>query len=116
MTVRVPIVIANQVLAPLGHVLGDFGEEIQGAQDPKITTRYASQVPAGRSGKMAAVVLLYSADHRAVVGQTAHARQAEGTGEDVFGQALQTCHVARHEVHAVINTEAVSASSSGRHT
>ena len=54
---RVPTVIANQVLALVWNVLRDFGQEVQRAEDLKVTLRAAAQIGAGRTGKAATVVL-----------------------------------------------------------
>ena len=81
------------MLALVRNVLRHFGQEVQDAEDLKITLRSASQVAAGRTGKAAAVIPFRSIDHRTVVGQT---------------------HDARFEVSLFHNREAMTADSLGR--
>jgi len=103
---RVPAVITDEVFALVGDVLGDFGQEIEGAEDLEVAARSASQVGTGRSREAAAVVLFGPIQHRPVVRQADHASQAEGTTQDVLGQALQTGGVARGQIDAVVDAEA----------
>ena len=86
---RVPAVVADQVLALVGNVLREFGQEVQRGEDLEIAAGAAAEVGAGRAGEAAAVVLLGTIDHRAVVAQADHAGQAEGTTQNVLGQTLQ---------------------------
>jgi hypothetical protein len=43
--------VVDQVLARLGHVLGDFGDEVQGIEDPKVAGHAAEEVGTGRAGE-----------------------------------------------------------------
>ncbi len=66
-----------QVAWLVGDVLGDFGQEIEGAEDLEIAARSASQVGTGSPWEAAASVLFGAVQHRAVVGQADHADQAK---------------------------------------
>jgi hypothetical protein len=53
---RVPAVVPHEVFALVRDVLGDFGQEIEGAEDLEVAARSASQVGTGRTREAAAVV------------------------------------------------------------
>ena len=75
---RVPAVIPDEVFALVGDVLGDFGQEIEGAEDLEVAARSASQIDAlAATGKAAETVLFGLIEHRAVVRQVDHPCQGD---------------------------------------
>ena len=51
LAVRVVTVVADQVLALVGNVLGEFGQEVQGSENLEVAPRFATEVGAGRAGE-----------------------------------------------------------------
>ena len=102
--VRVPAVVAHQMIPFLRDVLRQFGQEVECAKDLEVAPWSTTQIATGWVGK-AAVVFFGPIDHRSVVGQPDHARQAERATQNILGQTLQTERVARCEVHTVIDAE-----------
>lgn len=56
--VGVAAVVADQVFALVGDVLGEFGEEVQGVEDLEVAGDAAEEILAGGLGILLAVVFL----------------------------------------------------------
>jgi hypothetical protein len=80
--------VADQVLAGLGDVLGELGDEVQGVEDLEVAADVAEEVGARGLGKALAVGLLGAVEDLALVGDADQALEAEGTAQHVLGQAL----------------------------
>lgn len=95
-------------------MLRDFRQEIQRAENLKVSSRPATQIAAGRTGKAAAMVPFGSVDHRAIVGQTDHAGQAERTAHDALRQQLQARCIVRRLTLLLTLKPSEARSASGR--
>jgi len=104
--VGIPAEVAQRVLALVGDVLGQLGEEVEGIEYLKITGRAAEKVRAGRQGKLPGAILLGLVEDLASGGDADDAGQAEGAAGHVFSEALEGGTILCGQPHGAVDGEA----------
>ncbi len=78
----------------VGDVLGELGDEIERVEDLEVACNVAEEVGAGGLREAPAGFFLGQVKDLALVGDTDHVLEAEGTSQHVMGNALDAGGVA----------------------
>ena len=103
--VRVVPEVANQVLALVGDVLGEFGQEVQGLEELEVPADSGQEVAAGGFGVLLRMVLLGLVEDLAFGGDADETGEAEGAAEDVLCETFEADAVSGVEEDAAVDAE-----------
>ena len=104
--VGVVAIVADEVFAMIGDVLGEFGEEVKGIEDLEIAGDAPKQVAAGGVGEAMGPVFLSVVNDLRGSSDTKQAGETERGAGHVLGEAFEAVAVAGGDADGAIDAEA----------
>ena len=103
--VGVVTVVADEVFALVGDVLGEFGEEVQGLKDLEVTGDASEQVVPGGVGEAVWFVLVGVVDNLTGAGDADQAGETERAASHVLAEAFEAIAVGVGQADGAIDAE-----------
>ena len=104
--VGIAAVVADEVLALVGDVLDQFGEEVQRPEDLEVAGHATKEVRAGRLGEAQRALLFSAVDDLAGWADADHSGEAKRAPGHILGQASDALGAAGLETDTAVHAEA----------